>query len=414
MKNLTILFLFITLYKNGNTQIDERFTEKPYNFIIRANKEIFYTVESKKRSIYFNGKPIDSLGGRLDYILYYQKNFVGSINRRGRHFVFAFSPNKKIEFKNNPYKDGLLNTEDNLYSVDRIYYDSLEKIRLNKGLIAYGDYLNNITSPYNKKLSKINPYTGAREELLFDLDELYKDSIDNFSISQIEHLFELNNDRLFICTAFCSGGCEYYDHFIYSRKEKRIEWAKYLKEWEPDNTFYHLSILMKDSSSKYYLGVYDSYGVKNPDHTGYFIFDEKLKVVSRSLAHSTENIGYNFESGKLVSYNILSPIDDGRKIILPFKFSLYLERSLYRIYANENLLRNDILQLDKQDLEILKKMIQAKHNFKFEDSFYQGYFNLFDFYRAKERKAKRLIKVDHLFTPKDKENMSIIVKELKK
>jgi hypothetical protein len=93
---------------------------------------------------------------------------------------------------------------------------------------------------------------------------------------------------------------------------------------------------------------------------------------------------------------------------------LYLERSMYRMFNDQDVLKEDLKQLDKYSLEILKNLVFAKHNYKFTDTFYQAYFNLFDFYSTKEKKAKRLLKVDQLFAPIDKKNLQTIQSALSK
>ena len=122
--------------------------------------------------------------------------------------------------------------------------------------------------------------------------------------------------------------------------------------------------------------------------------------------------GVNYQGEKITSYNIPSLLDNDERVLISYKFTLPLERSLYRVFNDQPVLPVDISQMDRYELTISKNLVYAKHNFKFIDAFYQSYFNMFDFYGVKKKKTSRLEKVDHLFSPMDRKNLDIIEKAL--
>ncbi len=78
------------------------------------------------------------------------------------------------------------------------------------------------------------------------------------------------------------------------------------------------------------------------------------------------------------------------------------------------LYKEELAQMNMYDLNVLKNMIYAIHNYKFDDEYYQAYFNTFVFYSDESMRKSRLTEVSSLLTPADKQNLTIINEALEK
>jgi len=120
----------------------------------------------------------------------------------------------------------------------------------------------------------------------------------------------------------------------------------------------------------------------------------------------------NFRGFKLKEsdsyYYLSSEIDEplqrnGNKgVWLACRFTLEFDKCLYKIYNNELLTKNDIMQFDEWELNKLKNMIFAKHDYKFKSLYLQAFYNLFSFYKGQNEN------VNNLLTPIDKKNLELI------
>jgi len=410
LKHISLFILLVLHYSHGQAQ---NYLTTPiqssYEKLFRVDKHSLYSILDNKKSIYFDGEAVDSTFSYLEYAFLREGALVGNIIKGKRSFIFKLKLEGEIEMVVDTDLSNLPPTFRNTYCVDRIYYDSVEKEKLNKKLITEEDYAVSSQNPFNKKLYRLNPYTGLKEKLICDLDLIYKDSIRLFELDQIQILYELNEDNILIETGYCEhGGCEHINYFICDTRSGSVKRLHHIYRREYDNATNDLIFFYSDNKQKYHLGEYGDYGVRNEEHKGYFIFDGDLKVISRALPRYAENIGFNYVKGKIDSYNIKSRLDDERKVIVPYKLDFSLERSMLRIHDDQLMLPEDVRLLDSYAGNILKNFVYAKHNFKFIDIFYEAYFNLFDFYGNDSKKISRLTNVDKLLTPMDSKNLEII------
>jgi hypothetical protein len=123
--------------------------------------------------------------------------------------------------------------------------------------------------------------------------------------------------------------------------------------------------------------------------------------------------GINMQNGRIVHYFVNSYLDyetrrQAIEVIIPYEFVPTLEIAMYNTYNNKLLTAKDIDGLTKLQLGILRNLVFAKHNYKFERQFYQAYFNLFAFYNSVDMMKTRTKNINHLLTEADKANLALI------
>jgi hypothetical protein len=149
-----------------------------------------------------------------------------------------------------------------------------------------------------------------------------------------------------------------------------------------------------------------------------FIFDKNFEYVGDCLPNNIKGHikGFNFKDGYIYSYNIGTYNDNSfhdYERIITYRMNFTTEQSLYDIYNDIPLTKSRLDSCDYYELEKLQKMVYAKHNYKFEDEYYQAFFNLYDFYNSNDMKKFRLENVEDLFTETDKKNLKLIEKYIK-
>ncbi len=167
---------------------------------------------------------------------------------------------------------------------------------------------------------------------------------------------------------------------------------------------------------KFYLKESELYFIRKPKwHGGRSIINNQNRKITNVLSGRLDLVGWNYQNGQLTSHNFKSRTDEKpnwaprfSEVIIPYRFTLRMERSLYRIYHNEIMLKEDTDKFDLYDLLILKNMVFAKHNYGFEKRFYQAFFNLFGFYGNDEKRKSRTKEVNHLLSVTDRNNLRII------
>jgi hypothetical protein len=140
------------------------------------------------------------------------------------------------------------------------------------------------------------------------------------------------------------------------------------------------------------------------------LFDEDLNYIS-GLLDFTENkieFGINIQEDKLENHFLISFLNNRTKVIIPYKFIPELEIALYKAYNDTILAKEEIQDLGKYELGILRNLLFAKYNYDFNAEFYQAYFNLFAFYNHPDMRKTRTKNVDNLLTDSDRKNLEII------
>lgn len=144
-----------------------------------------------------------------------------------------------------------------------------------------------------------------------------------------------------------------------------------------------------------------------------YVFDSKItpsgQVLVKSGAHL---IGSSHVAGKRTVF-FIGRLEDGTKKIIETPTSFELEQLLYKVFEDVEV-DIDYNEISKFELGIIKNMIFAKHNYAFDNPYYQAYFNLFSFYNTDEMRKARTKDVNNKLSEADKANLAEIKKVLKK
>lgn len=278
-------------------------------------------------------------------------------------------------------------------------------------------------------LYKIDPSTGYRsiftKDLPYVLDTCnFCTGAHIFNFLELGNMWQLSDTTFIMQFADCSADCSNYRYLLYnhqtknykkisrydSLRQKGIELDKINNHYE--SNFLWLDIKMKDISEKY-LYVRESIIMKDRIENEYII-DASANLITPAVQKHHFSPSYNYQGGKVVSIMAHTVLDNGKKVFVPYKFTLPLERSFYRLYNDQKILKEDLNQFGEYELSILKNFIFAKHNYGFDTDFYQAYFNLFKFYNDEKERNSRTKDVNSLLTKGDKHNLNIITKALKK
>jgi hypothetical protein len=175
------------------------------------------------------------------------------------------------------------------------------------------------------------------------------------------------------------------------------------------------------SNTEEIIGYQDIYGSNFFCKNGYYMDDEfqfKSPILTR-LIYSYDLAGYNVQNNTISSFYYFSRTDEHvgygfSEVIIPLRITIETEKALYNIYNDKPVDKAELKNMNKYDLDILRNMVFAKHNYKFDLEFYQAYFNTFEFYSSEAMRNSRTKDVGKLLTPADKQNLEAIKKELKK
>ena len=121
-----------------------------------------------------------------------------------------------------------------------------------------------------------------------------------------------------------------------------------------------------------------------------FILDHRFQKVAPILAKVLNVSGYHYQNNKVASLIVESETDEyvqyegHRRGSLLYVPDYRLEKTLYAVYHNQALTYSDLESLSKQQLQLAKNMIFARHNYQFKNPYYQAFFNLFDFYNNRK------------------------------
>lgn len=142
------------------------------------------------------------------------------------------------------------------------------------------------------------------------------------------------------------------------------------------------------------------------EHPNPFVVDLGMNIVSEILDRSKSYYGNFYSKGKKAGAFGRSYIDPSKTIFILNEPNLKLEIGFKKIFDNVLLKKEDVADLNKYRLDLLRNFVYAKHNYKFDDQYYQVYFNQFTFYD--EAKKTRKSEVSLLFTDSDKKNIEFI------
>jgi hypothetical protein len=151
--------------------------------------------------------------------------------------------------------------------------------------------------------------------------------------------------------------------------------------------------------------------------TGFYWMDLSFNVIQQTLVRvATTNRGFKIKESESFYY-LDSKIDQplrrngSKSVWIPCRFTLSFDLCLYKIYNNQIITKNEIAGFDQWELDKLKNMIFAKHNYQFESHYLQAFYNIFQFYNNGTK--NRVKEVNHLLTIEDKANFKLITTLMK-
>ncbi len=414
---LSILLHFSSVYAQLNNL--DTLIENKYEFYYTIDNVVFYQIEDDgtydskriKKQLFYNHKACDSTAFRLDEI-----SFISDKAIYGLKSYLKKPDYKKGEIKEvkvyDLYKIDPLGKMTLLYSYQDIY-------------IAFTDDFKSYIPIENKKITTIDWKTGKIDTLVY---EQFKDSElgipsqfvnpDPIVLGKINNklivLFEIGDpatgERLaeryciYDLTTHTYQFIKKYHEAEYKTKPIYEDYLYSKKHYED----FYISIISLDLTRKY---LYSRFRYDDSKRDKDYLLNDNLDTVSAALKKYRYFIGKNYVKNEVVSLNFTTITDSKKEVIIPYKLTLPLERSFYRIYTNQLILEEDQKDFTEYEWSMLRNFIYTKHNYQFESEFYQAYFNVFEFYRNGLGKRKK--KVEGKFTKSDKENLKLIFTKVK-
>lgn len=148
-----------------------------------------------------------------------------------------------------------------------------------------------------------------------------------------------------------------------------------------------------------------------------FVMNSDYKIIDRVLDRNFSVYSMIYEKDKK-KFVIASGKTDSASCYFNIAIKYPLEKIFYNIYYNKEPSDKDLQGFDQYELLLLKNFIYAKYNYKFNNPFYEAYYNTFTFYHnfqtwdSAKKKIPRRKKVDKYFTEADKKNLALILKKI--
>jgi hypothetical protein len=345
-----------------------------------------YSLKNRgKKKIFINNRPVDSTGISFAQFLFLK-------NSRKVYGYAKSSDHKTINFYS--IENGVLNKEITLAADFDILYDQIL-------------FSENIITKKNGKLFSLNTSSWEMIELL-DIPKYTNGWMAEaiiFSQNGLKVLIEYGQD--------VGGGSDIYGFLLFDLKTKKVDdVTSRFEKILPIDPVTDLTVgLINQVRSNSHLFMENDHSVSG-DLKDEFVFNNHFDLVGNSLAKTIFPSGLNIKKNRLISYNVQSRTEN-RKVILQYLPEYTLEEAFYKVY-HDSLLSPRELNLDKLQLELARNFIFAKHNYKFDNEYYQAYFNLFEFYNAEEKRLSRTKEVNHLLTEADKKNLALLTRALSK
>ncbi|MBZ0245028.1 MAG: YARHG domain-containing protein [Cyclobacteriaceae bacterium] len=272
---------------------------------------------------------------------------------------------------------------------------------------------------------KINPYSGEKTKI-YSFNNLLKDGDMPVKVEYFPYSGKL---RLF--TGVDPGqGAGYllpYKSFLVDLRNKTSIESDFISSYENENLhrnkgYFIGGYFFFDITCKYKFVEFSKSYLKVVA-TEFLVIDSDLNKVPASFLPKGHNVkGVVYKENNVDAFWILSSLDtkpyswsrDYTEVVIAYAPTLETEQALYNIYNNNPIDSKTLRGMRLENLLILKNMIWAKHNFKFESSFYQAFFNFFTFYNNQESRKTRKADMADQFTDVDRKNLQEIDEALKK
>jgi len=363
-----------------------------------------------------------------DKILYVNNRVIDTVVNEFRSYLPDLYNNRLLFFE---YKEN----KDNLYFFDLVTYSFKHQITLPnndyKGLVNGKLYaaekIRKSDSPIIKMPGEVSGGIKSENELIkriLSYDTVHRKEteiidIDKYTIDKFEDIenFTLspNSKKILLQLGIYESG-DYTNrrYLVYRFSENNMKTMEYKQLLNPlySDPSINLYGIFYDLNSNFYDNSYSDY--YDPQKT--IVLNDRFEFIDTVLSRSTNNIGFIFKNNKIKGFYFNSFIYENNKrkdVIIPSIMNYKFEKLLSNIYYEIKIKKEDLEEYNTDELLLLKNMIYAKHNYQFEDDYYQAYFNLYRFYNTQEKRNSRLKDVSKLLTPIDKENLKLINKTLK-
>lgn len=351
-----------------------------------------------KNRIFYNHKILDSTSFNVSDLLFNDRTFVAAKATSKQFFVLASDRIKKVDYVSN--KNGQV----------------------------YSDHYNFYIVRDGRSVFRLN-YSDGSERQLVDLSSYMCltppcNGLDDTEF--IEDVFTVDDDTYLLQTSIegdSGPSFGFVNYYSYKRKINQVtKLTPTVKDATlfPECTSRERSNFFLVSNDSKFIHMYTNRTTNEcgRDIRRSWIADTDLKLVGDVLSMGEKNkwnlrapsiAGRRYEKGIVVGYFLYTLVDDNARIV-PYEFSPDLELALYATYNNRPLEERMVNQFNNLQLSILRNLLFAKHNYRFKNEFYQGYFNLYSFYNDPQKRNSRVDNVDKLLTDVDKQNLVLLRK----
>jgi len=206
---------------------------------------------------------------------------------------------------------------------------------------------------------------------------------------EVYRYFIVDNGNINEITDKVFKGYESYYDIMESRMSFISEDKKYIRE---------ITVLFQSNKKFSHLKDNDYNTISNVLGLGSFTANDYREPIN----------GVNIQNGRIVNYFLNSQLNNGTKVIVPYKFIPRLDIAMYKIYNDTLVTKEELADFGRYELGILRNLIFAKHNYDFSTEFYQAYFNLYAFYNDPEMRKSRTKDINGKLTESDKTNLRLI------
>ena len=377
------------------------------NEIIKDANRIGYLISINDTTYIIKSKQIND--SKELYLVYKKDTVIDTININFEQIFFnpniqgdLYILNKNILFK--------YNVNSNKLNKCKIINGNKPEALLTDGFLYYKEqYINNIPYAFFETYSLT---TGNKDIMIKDkISELYGNI--NYTFAGLYH--STSSRIILVLTGLDVGegglGEPFKGHIINLDNQDFHELAesdsfkiRYLYRITPfDNATFQRAYYEKD----------DIYG--NPIILKNYVINTNYIIIRETIPRIAFDIkGYSYINNNIKGTYITSHIEKYLdKVIININNTEHFDYIQNMIFHEKNV-SGTLDSLTKNDLETLKNFIFAKHNQKFDDEYYQAYFNTFVFYSDESIRKSRLPDVTHLLTPADKQNLALINEALEK
>lgn len=407
-----LMFLLSVVWLNTHAQsaTDDytyRYLDDTVTNLIYRDIALKYSTDSKKNYLYSNNTLLDSLSSSFG------KNDILTENSIFLHKAYPH-PSKKYCSETEITK--ISHQDKKISKVGRM--DSLTIIgTYRESFLAIGQYIPNLHDV--QKLYEVDA-ESLNVKLLYDFRSLIAwEGVEDFNPRIQKAYASSKSNKLLVETGmWAGGGVDDLSYFIVDLNTSSIQNATTyytqqnliekegvgIQAFFPDvnDSMYHIETFFHDTTAE------------SNSRRQCFILDHHFKKVASTLAKVLNVSGYRYQDNSTVALMVESETDEYirnegyRRGNLTFVPDYHLEKILYAIYHNQALTAYDLKPLSKQQLQLAKNMIFARHNYQFKNLYYQAFFNLFDFYSTEKMRKSRTQIMEDKLSYNDVQNSQLI------